>query len=310
MRPSKPLVQAASALTLAAFTLLPNAHAQAAPQQLDKSALLRARLQPCHTTQICNWALAPEVRLAETGRNIQQPLQPQLLVAATLPTAPSTLLALNAVPPSNTADPAPDSTFSPPDPTLPTATLPIVNGRPYRKPTPHQVLHAYENDLIGVRPVLHAAVRAGIEQIRPNPVGWGQDFPGYLQRFGSAYGEAAIDNSVRFGLGSLLHEDVRYLICHHCHAGAKFANAALYEVTARHGVDGHRVFSPTPIAASLSGPLVAYNAWYPPGYTTSQAFGHVPVGVVTRFVFNCIREFAFDRDTPAEKAAAHPAATP
>ena len=216
----------------------------------------------------------------------QNTLLATALPGTTLPDAPSALLAPEA-----------------PAAQAPTAGLPVVNGRPYRKPTRREDFNAYRHDMIGPRPFIGAAIRSGIEQARDVPIGWGQDFPGYIQRFGSAYGEAAIDNSVRFGLGSLLHEDVRYLICHHCTTGAKFANAALYEVTARHGPDGHRVFSPTPIAASLSGPLVAYAAWYPPGYTTRQALGHVPVGVVTRFLFNCIREFAFDRDTPAEKAA-------
>ena len=104
-------------------------------------------------------------------------------------------------------------------------------------------------------------------------------------------------------MAAVLHEDVRYLICHHCKWSDKLENAALFEVTARHGSDGHRALSPTPIVASLSGPLVAYAAWYPPGYDSQMALKHVPVQVVTRFLFNVIREFAFDRDTASEKAS-------
>ncbi len=179
----------------------------------------------------------------------------------------------------------------------------LVNGRAYRKPTAKEDLRAYRGDLFGPRPFIHAAIRSGIEQIRTVPVGWGQDFPGYLQRYGSAYGEAAIDTSVRYGLGSLLHEDVRYLVCHDCSFGDKLENAMLYEVTARHGVDGHRTFSVTPIVASFSGPVVAYAAWYPPGYTTGMAAKHAFLGIGTRVVFNLIREYTRDRDTPTEKAA-------
>ena len=221
----------------------------------------------------------------------------QPVLAAALPEAPSALLFS-----SSEASEAP--TLAPPQAVTPYATRAMVNGRPYFQPTGHQQLKAYEHDLIlGPRPYIHAAIRATIEQIKTIPVGWGQDFPGFLQRYGSAFGEAGIDTSVRYGLGYVLHEDVRYIICHHCSVGAKFANAALYEVTARHGADGHRAFSLTPIIASVSGPMVAYAAWYPPGYDPQMAIRHVPFGIVTRFVFDSIREFVFDRDTPAEKAA-------
>ena len=188
-------------------------------------------------------------------------------------------------------------------PEAPSASMALVNGRPYRQPTARQNFIAYRQEMIGPRPFISAAVRSGIEQARTVPVGWGQDFPGYLQRYGSAYGEAAIDSSVRFAMGAALHEDVRYLLCHHCNFGGKLANAALAEVTARHGSDGHRTFSPTPIVSAFSGPMIAYAAWYPPGYTERQAAGHAFLGIGTRIVFRMVREYVFDRDTPAEKAA-------
>jgi len=218
----------------------------------------------------------------------QLPAQLPLLAAA-LPDAPSALMYSSSE----------ASTVEPPQAVTPYATRAMVNGRPYFQPTNHQQLKAYEHDLVlGPRPYIHAAIRATIEQVKTIPVGWGQDFPGFLQRYGSAFGEAGIDTSVRYGLAHVLHEDVRYLICHKCSVGEKFANAALYEVTARHGADGHRTFSMTPIVASFSGPMVAYAAWYPPGYDSKMAIKHVPFGIVTRFLFNSVREFLFDRDKP------------
>jgi hypothetical protein len=173
----------------------------------------------------------------------------------------------------------------------------MVNGRPYHKPTRHDDLVAYRQELFGPRPFIAAGVRAGIEQLRTVPTGWGQDFPGYLQRYGSAYGEQSINSSVRFGLASLQHEDVRYLICHDCTAGQKVGNAFLAEFTARHGEDGHRTFSATPIVAGLSGPLVAYSVWYPPGYGPRQALQHATFGFGTRIAFHLVREFLADKQT-------------
>jgi hypothetical protein len=193
-----------------------------------------------------------------------------------LPNAPSTTLALTPAP------------FPPPADTS-------RNLRPYQKPTRLEDLIAYRRELIGPRPFLAAAVRSGIEQARTVPVGWGQDFPGYLQRYGSAYAESAIDSTVRFSLASVFHEDVRYLPCRQCSFSAKFQNAVLAECTARHGDDGHRTLSATPILAGFSGPLVAYNAWYPPGYTSAQAARHASLGFTTRIAFHLIRELLFDK---------------
>lgn len=173
--------------------------------------------------------------------------------------------------------------------------LPMVNGRPYRKPTARQDLLAYRQELIGPRAFLSAGIRSGIEQARGVPTGWGKDFAGYAQRYGSAYAEETIDSSVRFAIAGALHEDVRYLVCHECTAGQKVRNAFLAEVTARHGADGHRAFSVTPIVAGVSGPLVAYSAWYPAGYGTSDALRHATFGLGTRILFHVVREFLADR---------------
>ncbi len=225
---------------------------------------------------------------------------------------PTTLLALSAaflLPHPACAQGPSAEAFSTSEATpLPEAPLPVlapqpfddptfVNGRLYHKPTRREDLRAYEHELIGPRVFISAAVRSGIEQIRPVPVGWGQDFPGYIQRYGSAYGEFGIDSSVRYALAGVLHEDVRYLICHKCSGGAKVKNAFLAEMTARHGEDGHRAFSLTPIAAGFSGPLIAYSAWYPPGYGAGDAAKHAMFGFGFRIVGHMVREFFFDKDT-------------
>jgi hypothetical protein len=191
-----------------------------------------------------------------------------------------------------------------PDAPLPALTAPeapddttFVNGRIYHKPTRREDMRAYEHEMFGTRAFLGAGIRAGFEQIKPVPIGWGQDFPGYIQRYGSAFGEFDIDSSVRYALAGVLHEDVRYLICHKCSGGAKVKNAVLSEFTARHGEDGNRTFSLTPLAAEFSGPLVAYAAWYPPGYTEGDAARHAMFNLSFRIVGHIVREFFFDKDS-------------
>jgi hypothetical protein len=51
---------------------------------------------------------------------------------------------------------------------------------------------------------------SGIKQARNSVPEWGQGMSGYGKRFGSSLGQKAIKQSIRFGLGTLLHEDPRY----------------------------------------------------------------------------------------------------
>jgi hypothetical protein len=191
------------------------------------------------------------------------------------------------------APPHPGPTPGNPEPPAPSPVLFYTSS--YDPPTRHDAFHAYVMEVIGPRPLVSAGISAGIEQARSVPIGWGQDFPGYLQRFGSAYSESAIDSTTRFGLASLFHEDVRYFPCYGCSIWDKYENAVLAEVSARRGQDGHRAFSPTPILAGFSGPLVAYNVWYPPGYSNRDALHHAALGFITRIGFHLLREFIVDR---------------
>ena len=53
-------------------------------------------------------------------------------------------------------------------------------------------------------------------QGRGKPEDWGQDWPGFGQRFGSASAVTAIDGNVRYGMEMLFKEDMRYIPCHGC----------------------------------------------------------------------------------------------
>lgn len=172
----------------------------------------------------------------------------------------------------------------------------MVNGCLYEPPGNKVKFKSYLQDMIGVRPFASAIFRSGVEQYRERPTGWAQDGPGYAQRFGSAYGEAAIVTTTRYALAAALHEDARYLLCHHCSTREKLKNAILSEFTEHRGPEGRRVFSPTPIVANFSGPMVAYAAWYPPGYGMADAAKHSTLGFGTRIASRVMRELFLDRD--------------
>jgi hypothetical protein len=171
----------------------------------------------------------------------------------------------------------------------------MINGRPYQKPTQRELFSNYISDSYGLPAVGRTLVRTLYNEGLDQPHAWGQDFPGFAQRFGSNAAISGINGSVRYGMEELFHEDLRYIPCHGCSIKHKIENALLAEFTARHDTDGHRFFTLTPTVADFSGPIIAHTIWYPQG---STPFGGV---VATRTVFatrvggHLFREFVWER---------------
>jgi hypothetical protein len=172
----------------------------------------------------------------------------------------------------------------------------IINGRPYQKPTQHELFVDYLRDSYGAPAFARTTVRTLYNYSLDQPQGWGQDFTGFLQRFGSNAGINAINGNVRYGMEEIFHEDLRYIPCHGCNFKHKIENALLAEITARHDSDGHRFFTLTPTIADFSGPIIARELWYPAG--GNGAIGGV---IATRTVFatrigsHLFREFILER---------------
>jgi len=55
-----------------------------------------------------------------------------------------------------------------------------------------------------------AGVSAGVGQLRNNPKAWGQGVEGFSKRFASGFAGHIVNNSIAYGVGHALHEDMRY----------------------------------------------------------------------------------------------------
>jgi hypothetical protein len=143
------------------------------------------------------------------------------------------------------------------------AALGTVNGVKYDQPSVKDQFLDYLRDSYGLPAFARSTVRSLYEEGTDKPSGWGQDFPGFMQRIGSNAAITAIDGNVRLGMELVFKEDLRYIPCHGCSVKRKLENALLSEVTARHDVDGHRFFTLTPAIADFSGPIIANYSWYP-----------------------------------------------
>jgi hypothetical protein len=180
--------------------------------------------------------------------------------------------------------------------------LAIVNYRPYEPPTARDQFINYLIDSYGLPAFGRSLVRAAYAQGRGKPSEWGQDFPGFMQRYGSALASNAISGNVRYGMETVFHEDMRYIPCHGCRWKHKVENALLAEVTARHDQDGHRFFTLTPIVSDLSGPIIANSVWVPGGEPVDGLIAARTVFPV-RIGAHLFQEFVLERrhhDTPED----------
>jgi len=214
---------------------------------------------------------------------------PQDAKPAALPGAPVEVPAAPAHPTANPASFTRSATA-----TVPAKAPVMINGRPYVRPTAKEQFDDYLKDSYGLPALARTAARAAYAQGRGKPAAWGQDWPGFGQRFGSASAVTVIDGNVRYGMEMLFHEDMRYIPCHGCSKKRKLENALLAEITARHDSDGHRFFTLTPTITDMTGPIIA-NAYWVPAKSAIDGFVGSRLIFATRIGGHLFTEFVLER---------------
>jgi len=173
----------------------------------------------------------------------------------------------------------------------PTQTLADLT---YVRPTEGTKLHNYFFDTFGPYPIAGAAFVAGIGQAYNSPPEWKQGVEGFSKRFGSAFGIAAISTTTRYGLAEAFREDTLYYRCECKGVFPRLGHAVISTLTARHGDDGHRVFSFPSLIAPYAGTMTAVYAWYPDRYNYKDAFrmgnytmlGYVGGNIALEFLYS------------------------
>ena len=172
-----------------------------------------------------------------------------------------------------------------------TQTLPDLT---YVRPTQATKLHNYFFDTFGPYPIAGAAFAAGIGQAYNTPREWKQGAEGFGKRFGSAFGIAAVSTTTRYGLAEAFKEDTLYYRCECKGVFPRLRHAAISTLTARHGDDGHRVFSFPSLIAPYAGTMTAVYGWYPDRYNYKDAFrmgnytmlGYVGGNIALEFLYS------------------------
>ncbi len=156
--------------------------------------------------------------------------------------------------------------------TLEVSTPPVTIDIDYQQPTERTKIKNYIFDTYGPYPVAGSLTAAGMSQFTNSPPEWKQGFVGYSKRFGSDFGIVGVGTTTRYALAELFREDTLYYRCECSGFLPRLSHAAVSTLTARRGIDGHRVFSVPALIAPYAGATTAVYGWYPDRFGAKDAF--------------------------------------
>ena len=142
----------------------------------------------------------------------------------------------------------------------------------YERPTEKTKLRNYLFDAYGPYPIAGATIVAGINQADNTPPEWGGGAAAFGQRVGSNYGINAITTTTRYALSEALHQDTLYYRCQCTGFFPRLGHAVISTLAARHGNEGHYIFSVPALVAPYVGTMTATHTWYPGRYNAADAF--------------------------------------
>ena len=170
-------------------------------------------------------------------------------------------------------------------------TAPTSNN--YVRPTANQRFKRYLNNTAGTG-LIGVGIGAAIQQIADVPPEWENNFKGFARRFGSTFGENAIQETTAYGIESALKLDGKFYKSQKRDFGSRFKNALLSGVTAR-TPSGKRVFNPAPIVGVYTANLISTQIWYPKRYDYRDGLRQGTQGIGFIIGFGFLNEFLLNR---------------
>lgn len=159
--------------------------------------------------------------------------------------------------------------------------------------TEHERLRMYLKRLVSPEAVFRSAAGAGIDQAMDTPKEWGQGGLGYGRRFGSAYAEHIVRETLQFGSSSVLREDNHYIRSGETGFGRRLKYALESSVLARHD-DGARQLSISKIGSTLGASFI-WRMWQPPSTdSVGDAMENFGIAMGASAGFDVVREFLPD----------------
>jgi hypothetical protein len=171
-------------------------------------------------------------------------------------------------------------------------TLPLNKQQnTYVRPKANERFKRYLNNTVGIG-LIGVGFGAAFQQIENVPPEWGKTGKGFARRFGSTFGENAIQETVAYGLEEALKLDSKFYKSQKRNLTARLKNAFLSSVTA-FTPSGRRVFNPSRIIGAYTANFVSTATWYPKRYGYKDGFRQGSQAVGFNIGFGFINEFFF-----------------
>lgn len=162
----------------------------------------------------------------------------------------------------------------------------------YTPPTEKEKLRLFAFDAFGPYAFAKAAAAAGFQQHSNAPPEWGGGWNAYGERVASNFGVQLVTTASSYGMAEILHEDAAYYRCECTGLLPRVRHALISTLTARHGDDGHRVFSIPGLVSPYAGSMTAL-AWYPRRFGVKDGFRMGNYNLLTQAAGNVAMEFIY-----------------
>lgn len=148
----------------------------------------------------------------------------------------------------------------------------------------------FAKELFNPLSFFESAASAGWGQLRDRPPEWREGGAGFGRRFASSWGQHAVEDTLKFGLSNVLHEDDRWVPSRRKGFGPRLRYALESTLQSR-DENGLRQVSYSKIG-SLAGASLLSRLWQPPS-TGAAGDGAVNFGISVAFAasLNVVREF-------------------
>src|SRR5271163_1882815 len=201
---------------------------------------------------------------------------------------------------SGSGTPAQSQTQTAPPPASSSSSLQLTLT--YHRPSETEKLKNYAFDSFGPYAFFGAAVAGAYQQavttnatphISGSPPDWGQGWDSYGVRVANNFGINLVTQTTRYGLAEVFHEDTLFYRCECDGFVPRLKHALISTITARHGDDGHRMFSFASLVAPYAGGEAAALGWYPSRYNAKDGFRIGNYNLAVQAGLNVALEFIY-----------------